>query len=117
MKDTKKTIEYKGVTYPLVFNINVMEAIQEKYESFEEWTNLTDKNANEVNFKALKFGIEQMINEGIDIENEEKEEKREFVNSKLVGRLITTLSLETAAAKLQETVIDSTKSDEIIKNV
>ncbi len=117
MQDTMKHISSKGVEYPLVFNLNVMEKIQEKYESYEKWGDLTDGKDKEINIGALKFGILEMINEGIDIENESKEVKREFVTDKQVGRIITEMGMEALAEKMKETVIDSTKNDEVVKNV
>lgn len=117
MQDTMKHINSKGIEYPLVFNLNVMEKIQEKYESYEKWGNLTDGKDSEINIGALKFGILEMINEGIDIENECKEKKREFITDKQVGRIITDIGMEGLAKKMKETVIDSTKNDEEVKNV
>nr|DAY60633.1 MAG TPA: tail assembly chaperone protein [Caudoviricetes sp.] len=117
MQDTMKYIDVKGVEYPLVFNLNVMEKIQEKYGSYEKWGDLTDGKNSEINIGALKFGILEMINEGIDIENESKEVKREFLTDKQVGRIITEIGMETLAKKMKETVIDSTKNDEEAKNV
>ena len=59
-----------------------------------------------------------MINEGIDIENETAETKREFLTEKQVGRIITELGIEKMTEKVQETVIDSTKNEnEEEKNV
>ena len=117
MQDTMKHINSKGVEYPLVFNLNIMEKIQEKYGSYEKWGDLTDGKDSEVNIGALKFGILEMINEGIDIENESKEDKREFVTDKQVGRIVTEIGMEALAEKMKETVIDSTKNDEVVKNV
>lgn len=117
MQDTMKHIISNGIEYPLVFNLNVMEKIQEKYGSYEKWGDLTDGKGNEVNIRALKFGILEMINEGIDIENEGKENKREFITDKQVGRIITDIGIEALAEKMKETVIDSTKNDEEVKNV
>lgn len=117
MQDTMKYIDVKGVEYPLVFNLNVMEKIQEKYGSYEKWGDLTDGKNSEINIGALKFSILEMINEGIDIENESKEVKREFLTDKQVGRIITEIGMETLAKKMKETVIDSTKNDEEAKNV
>jgi hypothetical protein len=117
MQDTMKYIDVKGVEYPLAFNLNVMEKIQEKYGSYEKWGDLTDGKNSEINIGALKFGILEMINEGIDIENESKEVKREFLTDKQVGRIITEIGMETLAKKMKETVIDSTKNDEEAKNV
>jgi len=58
-----------------------------------------------------------MINEGIDIENDDTEIKREFVTLKQVGRIITGLGIKKLTDKVQETVIESTKNEEVEKNV
>ena len=102
--------------YPLVFNLNVIEKLQDKYGSYEKWGEMTDGKEKEINIGALKFGILEMINEGIDIENENKETKREFLTLKQVGRLITELGMKKLTDKVQETVIESTKSNEEEKN-
>ena len=117
MQDTMKHINSKGVEYPLVFNLNVMEKIQEKYGSYEKWGDLTDGKDREINIGALKFGILEMINEGIDIENENKEIKRDFLTEKQAGRIITEIGLQEMVNKVQSTVIDSTKQEVDEKNV
>lgn len=110
-KTTKNIIEYKGKEYALSFNLNVMEEVQEEYGSVEAWGDLVEDSV-EPNAKAIKFGFTAMINEGIDIYNEENEDKREPFTSKQVGRIISELGLSQVAKKLNKTVIDSTKSDE-----
>lgn len=118
MQDITKHINYKGIDYPLVFNLNVIEKIQEKYGSYEKWGEMTEGKESEVNISALKFGITEMINEGIDIENETAETEREFLTEKQVGRIITELGISKMTEKVQETVIDSTKNEnEEEKNV
>ena len=118
MQDIIKYINYKGIDYPLVFNLNVIEKIQEKYGSYEKWGEMTEGKENEVNIGALKFGITEMINEGIDIENETAEIKREFLTEKQVGRIITEIGVQKMADRVQETVIESAKDkDEEEKNV
>lgn len=118
MQDTIKHINYKGIDYPLVFNLNVIEKIQEKYGSYEKWGEMTEGKENEINIGALKFGITEMINEGIDIENENTETKKAFLTDKQVGRMLTELGIEKMTEKVQETVIDSTKNEnEEEKNV
>ena len=59
MKEISKTLEYKGKNYKLVFNLNVMEVIQDKYGTLEKWGKLTDgaENDGEPNAKAVIFGI------------------------------------------------------------
>lgn len=112
MKDNKFDFEVDGVKYNLVFNLNVMESIQEEYKTIEKWGELTDGTSGEVNAKALIFGLTEMINEGIDIENETSEIKREFLTKKQVGRLVTKMGLERMAETLNNAVVESTKSDE-----
>ncbi len=117
MIDTIKHIKCQEMEYPLVFNLNVIEKLQDKYGSYEKWGEMTDGKEKEINIGALKFGILEMINEGIDIENENKETKREFLTLKQIGRLITELGMKKLTDKVQETVIESTKSNEEEKNV
>lgn len=107
---------YKGKTYTLVFNMNVMQVIQEEYGSLAEWVELTDK-AKEPNMKAVIFGIREMINEGIDIDNEENEgvegyTPKKFLTSKQVGRMMMDIDFIEAVQKMNDTVIESTKTDE-----
>lgn len=117
MQEKINHIKVNETEYPLVFNLNVMEKIQDKYDTIENWGNLTDGKEHEINVKALKFGITEMINEGIDIENDNQEIKREFLTNKQVGRIITELGIEKIANDVQDTVIESTKIEDNSKNV
>ena len=113
MKDISGKIEYKGIIYNLVFNLNVMELIQEEYGTIERWGELTDGTANgEGNAKAVKFGFAAMLNEGIDIANEENGTNIKPFTLSQVGRMLTEIGLENATSVLNQTVIDSTKSEE-----
>ena len=115
MKDTMNTINYKDKEYKIIFNLNVMEQIQEEYGTLDKWGDLTDGVSGEVNVKALKFGLMCMINEGIDIQNEEEGTDIKPFTSKQIGRILTELGIKEMTKKVNETVIESTKSDE--KNV
>ena len=114
MKEISKEFEYKGKTYGLVFNLNVMEVIQEKYGTLENWGKLTDgaENDGEPNAKAVIFGITAMLNEGIDIENEENGTKEKMLTNKQVGRMITEIGLQSSAQLMNGVVVDSTQSSE-----
>lgn len=114
MKDISGSIQYKGRDYKLVFNLNVMEAIQEEYGSLTAWGDLTDGSAGEPNAKAVIFGFTQMINEGIDICNEENGTDDKPLTVKQVGRMITEYGLLEATKTMNQTVIDSTQSE--VKN-
>ena len=81
--------------YPIVFNINVMEEIQEVYGSISNWGAIVENSeGGEPKVKDLKVGLMFMINEGIDIENEEKGENRPLLTLKQVGRLISEIGFE-----------------------
>lgn len=112
MKDFNGEIQYKDKTYKLVFNLNVMECIQEEYGTIDKWAELTDGASGEPNAKAVIFGFREMLNEGIDIANEENGTEDKPLSLKQVGRLITEVGLLQATSALNETVINSTKSEE-----
>lgn len=115
MKDYKFKIELDDKEYEFIFNLNVMQAIQDEYKSVQAWGELTDGKSGEVNAKALIFGFTEMLNEAIDINNDNLIEKQPLFTKKQVGRLITRLGLQESAIKLNNAIIESTKSDE--KNV
>ena len=114
MKIVNGKLPYKGKEYHLAFTLNVMQAIQEEYGSVEAWGELTDGSGNngEPNAKAVIYGFTEMLNEGIDIDNEENGTDDKPLTLKQVGRMITEIGLATATKKLNDTVIESTKSEE-----
>lgn len=117
MKEISGDIEYKGKVYKLIFNLNVMEQIQEEFGSLDAWGELTDGSKGEVNVKAIKFGFMSMINEGIDILNEERgaEIEKPFT-LKQIGRMLTEIGVAQVTEKINETVIASTESGDDRKN-
>lgn len=114
MKINETYIEYKGKKYNVVFDMNVIETLQTKYGSFNKWSDLIQptKKGDECNIEALKFGFCEALNEGIDIANEDREEKLEFLTLKQVGRIITDLGLREVNEKVQNAVIESAKNEE-----
>lgn len=112
MKDINGKIQYRGKDYALVFNLNVMENVQAEYGTVEKWGDLTDGSSGEVDAKALIFGFTEMLNEGIDIENEENGTDEPHLTHKQVGRIITEVGLQNAAKVMNDTVIESTRSAE-----
>lgn len=111
MKDFNGQIEYKGKTYKLYFNLNVMEQIQEEYGTIEKWGELSDGTSGEVNAKAVRFGLAAMMNEGIEIDNEENGTDVKPLTLKQVGRIITEVGMKEATKALNNTVIESTKDE------
>lgn len=112
MKDVSGEFLFNGQVYKIIFNLNVMEEIQEKYGSVAKWGELTDGSKGEVNAKAIIFGYTAMLNEAIDIENEETGTNKKHFTLKQVGRLITNMGLGQMTEELNNTVVKSTKSDE-----
>lgn len=112
MKDIESRITVNDKEYPIVFNLNVMEEIQEEYGTLDKWGNMTDGTDGEPNAKAVIFGFTAMINEGIDIQNDRNGTNEKPLTKKQVGRLITEYGLIKATKKMNDTVIQSTKSNE-----
>ena len=115
MVDKINYLETETEKFPLVFTLNVMESIQEKYGTIEAWSNLIQRDG-EPDIKALKFFITEAINEGIEIKNEKNSEKRKAITSKKAGRILTEIGLSGAASKIMATISDSVEMDEVGKN-
>ena len=101
-------LKTKNETYPFTYSLNVMEALQNEFGSFNEWSDMVEpKDGSEPKIKALLFFFKEAINEGIDIENENSDQPRKFVNERKVGRIITELGVKTVLEQLKGTVIDA----------
>ena len=111
MKDYKITFTVDGKEYPAIFNLNVMEQIQDKYGTVQKWGELTDAKGGEPNAKAIIFGFWAMINEAIDIENDDNAEKQPLLTLKQVGRIISKAGVENSAKTLNSAIIEATKED------
>ena len=109
MKDIYGEITYKDKTYKLAFNLNVMESIQEEYGSVGAWAELTDKD--EPDFKAIIFGFTEMLNEGIEMDNDDNGTNDKLLTHKQVGRMITEIGLAEASLALKDTVINSVRDE------
>ena len=99
--------------YPLAFNLNVIEMIQEEYEDLNEWQEYLSPSDDKLpNIKVLKQTFTWFINEGIDIENDDLEVKRPFLTHKQVGRLLSQLGTDNALKNIFETVSSGLVEDE-----
>lgn len=112
MREVYKTITYKDKEYKIVFNLNVMEVIQDEYKTLDAWGELTDGKTGEVNVKALIFGLTAMLNEGIEINNEDNNTNEPLLTHRQVGRILTEVGLNATTNTINELVVDSTKTDE-----
>jgi hypothetical protein len=108
-----KHIIANGKEYPIAFTLNVMEAIQEKYGSMDAWSKVMDQaDGKEIKFKDLIWILKEIINEGIDIENENNPTPRPFLTHKQVGRLISSIGMNEISGIVQNLTIESVKSDD-----
>ena len=116
MKNTVVYIETADKKYPLAFNLNVMEEIQEHYGSLDEWGNVTQGDG-EPKAKDLKYGVLAMLNEGIDMENERTGSNMPMLTAKQVGRIITEAGIKEVAKAIKDITIASVKTEDSEKNV
>ena len=104
-------IEVNDRSYPVTFNINVMEEIQEAYGSISAWGAIVENaEGGEPKVKDLKIGLMLMINEGIDIENELTGGNMPLVNSKQVGRIISERGFEAISRIIRNLTVASTNT-------
>ena len=116
MKDKTGTLHTNNYgDYPIVFNLNVLEEIQEKYGSVSEWGKVVETADSDgvPKISDLKEGLLSMINEGIDIKNETAEQKQKFISLKQVGRIITDAGLENAIKAIKDLTISSTSDPNV----
>lgn len=120
MKDRIGYIETKKRTYPICFNLNVLEEIQDTYGSLSNWGNVVEsKEKDNMNIKDLKKGLMIMINEAIDMENDNLpvEERKDLVNEKQVGRIISEVGFEETGKIITDLAKKSNENDDSSKNV
>ena len=109
MQNKLTYIKTKDRDYPIVFNINVMEEIQEKYGSVSAWGGIVENaEGGEPKVKDLKIGLMLMINEGIDIENETKGKNDPVLSAKEVGRLISDVGFAVITEVIKNVTVAST---------
>ncbi len=81
-----------------------------------DWSELSEEQQAQFDhmpdISALIFGYTCMINEGIDLENEEKGTNRPFLTKRQVGRLLTGIGLKDAARTMNKLFVESTKGEE-----
>lgn len=116
MIDKITYLETDSEKFPLAFTLNVMESIQNEYETLSNWSELI-RNQKEPNIKALKFFITEAINEGIEIENEKSSEKRVPITSSKAGRIITEIGLKKVANTITKMITESMPHNEKSKKV
>lgn len=111
MKDSQLEIEVDGKTYLLAFNLNVMKPIQEKFGSIEDWDKALRKGKDGLDAATVIFTFAEMLNEGIDIQNEDlaADAQQQPLTERKVGRLITKMGLGNAGKQIKDLFVASTK--------
>lgn len=111
MKSKLQEIEYQGKKYNLVFDLNVMEAIQDEFGSIDAWGKLVEPEEGEPSIRAVVFAAAQMINEGIEISNDEDGADEKPLTHRKVARILTEVGLDLVMDKVKKSAIDSTADD------
>lgn len=116
MLEIKKFIETGDDKYPVIFSFNVLEEIQNKYESFDKWSHIIEGGEfidgkwekKEPKIRDIKYFIRLAINEGIDLENEKNNDNRKLLTDKQVGRLISEVGVQKVSQIIREVIQTST---------
>ena len=110
----REPFEWNGNTYRLEFNLNVMEEIQEEYGSLDAWSDAAIGNGGDgvPDIKAVIFGFGAMINEAIDMDNEDNGTDVKPLTRKQVGRLVSSVGFAELIARMQDTIVKSTATDD-----
>ena len=95
-----KQIDYFDRKYPVTLDLNVTQAIQKKYGSLDRWGEIMD--AEETPIEDVVWLYHEMINEGIEIENDLKGEDRSPIDFKTAARIISFMGEEESGNTLQE---------------
>lgn len=116
MLDKIEYLEDGEIKYPMAFTVNVMESIEDEYGGLQNWVKSIDRE--EPSYKAIKFMLLEVMNEGIDIENEKLSisKKREMVTPKQIGRMITRIGFEKIGTTLFKLIQESLPKGEASKN-
>lgn len=117
MNEKLAYIDAGNKKYPICFNLNVMEEIQNVYGTVGDWADIVEKsNTGEPKVADLKVGLREMINEAIDIQNENAEVKQEFVSLKQVGRIITDAGISNVLNAIKNLSLSSSTDEGNQKN-
>ena len=113
MREVSSKIVYRDKEYKIVFNLNVMEAIQDEYKTLDKWGELTDGKSGETDVKALIFGLREMLNEGILINNEDNGANDPLLTHRQVGRMLSEVGIQSTTNTMNELVVESTRTTEL----
>lgn len=112
MKQNIIEIEINDKKYSLVFDINTMEDIQEKFGSLALWQKaMAESTADKPALDELRFFFYAAINEGIDIKNEGNGTDEPHITERQAGRLMTDYGLAQSAQAYKQSIIEAGKGN------
>ena len=82
IKDGRYPVELNGKIYHLLFSLNVLDEVQDRFGGFDKLNQVFDQN-NPKMMKDLKWLLTTLINEGMDEDAGEKE-----LTDRQVGKMI-----------------------------
>lgn len=104
-------INLAGEKYDLLFSINVIDAIQDKFDA--PISDLQELMKNyKTQFKTIRFVLTALINEGTKYRNETLDEKRKLVTEDYVGLRINTNNLIDIAGSINKAFSDGVPKGE-----
>ena len=122
MKDIMDTLKYKDKEYELIFDLNVLQDMQDKYGTMTKCLDEAyGKKTGEPSIKAIAFLVTAMINEAIDIKNDEKGTNEPPVTEKMVNRMLSEFmrdsgDLSAVVSKIDDLMAKSLQGGEDSKN-
>ena len=91
IKDGRYPINLNGKEYYLLFSLNALDALQDKYGGYDKLGEIFDSNNKDI-FKDLRWLLTMLINEGLEDDEPQLTEQR-------VGKLIHLSEIKTAIYK------------------
>lgn len=102
-------IKVGEVKYPLAYNLNVQARLQKEYGSLRKWLEKIapqkkdkEDEEQEVDIEAVIITARELINEGINIENDNLIEKRPYISKEEAGRIVSRVGIAVLRDKLFE---------------
>lgn len=112
-------VEMNGKKYYLAFTLNVMEALQARYENINKLFDqlaVAEKDPMSIDMKMVIDFFEEMLIEGADIHNDDTGENVQPPTHRQAGRIIQAVGLGKASAIFRDLVVKSTHTGEVSKN-
>jgi len=97
-------------TFPILYDINVLEALQQKFGGLSAWSETLSPEDGEPPFSAVIDTVEILIAEGIDAKADEGETIT-MPSRKQIGRLISRVGLAKVLEVIKNAAISAAGED------